>query len=89
MTEQEQNPIPEGSVITEEMVVTYQNKYPDVNRDMVISTLLGFESGTGELPADIFDGQDTRSTFQPLRKAYFAAKGMEEPEYSKVDEPLG
>ena len=86
MTE-ELNPIPSGSVITEDMITAWQDKYPDEGRDAIIGTLRGFEAGEGELPSDVFDSRDTRTIFQPLRRAYFAAKKIEEPPYSE-DAPL-
>ena len=65
--------IPEGSVITEEMIATWQERFPDNARDVTIGTLVGFEHGRGELPSDLFDGEKA-PVFAPLREAYFNAQ---------------
>lgn len=50
----------------------------------IVGTLRGWEAGVGELDASLVDAEATREVFAPLRKAYFAAKGVEEPPVSQV-----
>ena len=78
--------IPENSVVTKEMVQAFAHYHMLAETDLegVVGTLVGFEQGKGELDAWLFDAPMYREHFAPLRKAYFAAKGLEEPVYSKL-----
>lgn len=80
------------SVITNDMVEAYA-RFHDISLEDgsqypgVLGSLKAWEAGVGELNAHIVDAPSLRDIFKPLRDAYFAAKGVEVPEYSKVEDP--
>lgn len=81
-----------GSVITLDMIKLFAAFHETSLEDGtqfpgIIGTLTGWEAGQGELNANLVDAPSLRDTFAPLREAYFAAKDMEAPEYSVVEDP--
>jgi hypothetical protein len=66
MNDVEVQPIPAGSVMTEEMIAEYMSKY-EVNRDVAIGAILVFEGGKGQPNTDFF------AMFPTLGTAYYNA----------------
>ena len=52
----------------------------------VIGTLNTWADGQGELDATLVDSAEYAELFAPLRTAYFAAHGVENPPLSRIDE---
>lgn len=83
MTEQEINPIPAHSVVTENMIVAYMEHFK-VDRAGALGSLLAWEDGKGELDSRLVDLDiSTGSTlFTPIREAYYAKQGISQPALS-------
>lgn len=78
MIQDEMSPIPEGSVVTEDMLDAWCKHYEiadDVSqRPGVLSSLTTLESGVGELPAGLMNGNEV---FYPLMQSYWNKSGNE------------
>ena len=70
--------IPEGSIITAEMVDKYIEFHPvDLDEEKAITGLNTFIAGEGQMPARLMNGNET---FYPIMEAYAKAHGQEMPE---------
>lgn len=65
--------IPEGSILTEQMVDQYLAFHPDLNEETAVTGLNHFLAGEGELPAKLMNGNEV---FYPLMETYAKANGQ-------------
>ena len=76
-----------NNLITPEMIVAWANFFGNTSIDDIpgiCGSLTDAAEGKGTLPAELFDAVETRDLFKPIRSAYFAALGQDEPEYPEV-----